>query len=214
MKQFTKKIIILSLIPNFLICTNISAKSTNKRSYINISKTDSEQEDNSPDFRKIRWGMSIQQVSETEKSSPESQNSNFIVYKDKLMELDTNVTYFFEKGKLIKASYLSEPSSNNPEDYIVNFLKIKKTMTEKYGIPFSDSSSDINFVSKEMYRQIGEVVERGGQSFDVKWETPRTKIKMTMVKPGIFSKMKLEIEYASKSLINLDEQNEAQKSKF
>ena len=87
-----------------------------------------------------------------------------------------------QKGKLIKASYFSEPVFTNPEDYIINFLKIKKAMTEKYGTPISDSSWEINNITKEMYRQVGEVIERGGQFYDVRWETSRTKIKMVLSK--------------------------------
>ncbi len=215
MKQIINTFLIFSVLPNLLICTNLSAKPSNKKAIINITKTEKDSEDaDSPDFRKIRWGMNPQQVSETEKVPLKTSDSDIIVYKDQLMELDTNVSYFFEKGKLIKASYFSEPVFTNPEDYIINFLKIKKAMTEKYGTPISDSSWEINNITKEMYRQVGEVIERGGQFYDVRWETSRTKIKMVLSKKGFFSKVNLEIEYAGKSLIHLDEQNEAQKSKF
>jgi hypothetical protein len=211
-----KKFFILLLIPNILFNSAAFAKNqpAKKKPVIIINKTENQKQVEQFDFRKANWGMSHQQVKDSEDKQPISQGSDRMEFPDNLLGVEANVNYFFEDGKLIKAAYIFEGTFSDAVEYIINFRKIKKALLDKYGSPFSDNSNELDIIEKEMYKQVGELISRGVQEYETKWDTPNTNIKLLLKGKDLFTKVKLELGYTSKQLKHLDEDKEVIKDKF
>jgi hypothetical protein len=97
------------------------------------------------DFRKTNWGMSKEQVKETEKSSKfveEDIMKDFIKgcdgslhYKGEVDGLDCEVYYYFMKGRLVSAAYKKRGSIQFRNEYINNYKKLKTYLIKRYGRP-------------------------------------------------------------------------------
>lgn len=211
-----KKIITLFIIPNLLFNSLALAnnKPTKKKSVIIIKKTENQSQVEKFDFRKAKWGMNHQDIQSSEKIDAIIQEKERLVYPDSLLGINASINYYFENSKLIKASYLFDGTFTDQVEYIVDFIKIKKVLKEKYGSPTSDNSSELDIMEKDMFKQVGELISSGVQEYETKWETPKTQIKLILKGKDIFTKTKLELGYTSRQLKHLDDDREVEKNKF
>jgi hypothetical protein len=97
-------------------------------------------------FRKTNWGMSKEEVKDSEwwtnpitnksyKHEPKYDLGNEISYYANIAEIEGNLTYEFVENKLIGARYNFTEEFEDREQYIINFYKIKEYLTKKYGKP-------------------------------------------------------------------------------
>ena len=56
-------------------------------------------------FRETKWGMSVEEVKNAEKSTFKSEGNNSLAYTSNLLGNDCHIFYYFESGKLIQACY-------------------------------------------------------------------------------------------------------------
>ncbi|MAT38864.1 MAG: hypothetical protein CL946_04595 [Ectothiorhodospiraceae bacterium] len=94
------------------------------------------------DFRKTRWGMTIDEVKATEDAEPswEFSSGNFHVLRYDVVMADMNATcsYDFMYGKLWSAGYSFDTEHKDKNLYIADYEKIKALLSKEYGQPDKD----------------------------------------------------------------------------
>jgi hypothetical protein len=217
MEMSLKKIPLLLVISAFVITPPVMAKNQphQKKSQIIIKKVEKKKDEDPFDFRKAKWGMNIQQVHESEGKQAISENNEKLVYPDTLLDLNAEVSYFFEKNRLVKAIYqLEGNNTNDPVENINNFKKIRNALSQKYGRPDFDTSGELDMFEKDTYKNLGELIARGAQVLETRWETPRTRIKLLLKGRDIFSKVTLDLGYFAKDQETRAISAEEEKNKF
>ena len=90
------------------------------------------------DFRQASWGMTQEEVKETENSVPTEEMPNVITYVNEFEGIPVITGYLFEDGKLNRAGYVMTNSYPEPEDYVRDFNKLRDSYTASYGRPSYD----------------------------------------------------------------------------
>jgi len=167
------------------------------------------------DFRKTRGGMTQAQVKASESNTLASNNvpskifDKVIAYEGGVAGYSTFYGYRFISNQLVEAGYVFLQKHSNKNDYIYDYKKIKKILTEKYGEPTED---DIIW-KKSLYRddpeRYGMAVARGDLIYATEWLTPSTKIYLTLMGDNYNIDMKLQ--YQSLRLKSLVEKKSKQK---
>ena len=126
-------------------------------------ETDSAKEqDTNKDFRNATWGMTIDEVIESEGKAPELQDEETVAYSSiDVGTIKASLFYTFEAGKLIEGSYILEDSHTNALNYIDDYNSMKELYIEKYGSPKSDDEkwSDDTFSDDLAYSLMFGYVE-------------------------------------------------------
>jgi len=108
------------------------------------------------DFRETSWGMSKEQVKLAENKKLDSEEDNKLIYSVEIYGRDYYCTYFFSKNKLHGGIYYFKGKYINKNSYVINYKRLKESLTKKYGKSISGS----------------EKVAR--------WETPITSISLAL----------------------------------
>ncbi len=90
------------------------------------------------DFRKIRWGMTVEEVKKEEEGlykCGESKNALFLCKKLRLLGLDTELVYTFIFEELHQGRYEFQVKHSYENAYIDDFNKVQKALEKKYGPP-------------------------------------------------------------------------------
>jgi len=131
-------------------------------------------------FRKTRWGMSSESVKATEKSETYSDENNLIGYETRLNNLDCFIAYYFVKEQLASARYIFNEKHSNKNDYIHDFLAMKKLLIKKYGPVKEDIVHWDNELYKDDTSEYGFAVSLGHLIFGCTWETDETEISIEL----------------------------------
>ena len=144
-----------------------------------------------PDVRKVVWGMSKEEVKNTEKLEPlgfdfsgfmsqfddDNSDVSVLMYQTTVVGIKMILFYKFVDGKLNMMGYASAEGHYDYEPYASDFKELNSTLVEKYG----DSKSDVDNASDlerkaGLTSDIGFMLSRGGYRRTVEWRTPRTVI--------------------------------------
>jgi len=161
-------------------------------------------------FRKTRWGMSRQEVIASEQGEPADIKNNIIGYKVTVMDKNFSVFYFFIKNKLIRTIYLLNVEHSNKNYFIYEYEQIKKTLAKKYGPPIKDETLWADKSYKDDRSHWGLAISLGYLAFSSTWETDKTRIFNCI--SGENSRISCFVEYISKKLIHLKEQEQRKKN--
>ncbi len=105
-----------------------------------------------PDFRKVKWGMTIAQAKATEPAKPIREaglgSKKILVYEDQVAGLSCDVVYIFVKDKLVRAKYLVTSKHTNNNQYLSDFYSLAESLENKYGKPTSDNK----FWKSDLYK--------------------------------------------------------------
>lgn len=166
------------------------------------------------DVRRVRWGMSIDEVKKTEQNEPVAEKTgatHIVGYEDEIAGIKTLVGYFFENGKLFEVRYKLYRDSFPDEMLSQNYRHVKALLSEKYG------------KSTEVYKQNRIVnlnrfsaydIENGTVQFIDKWETKRTLILLGLL--SVDGEASFEIKYTIPSVFrdNVKKLNQEHKKKL
>lgn len=147
------------------------------------------------DFRKTTWGMTKNQVKQTETSEIIKETNEAILYSVKLAGYESFVGYIFVDNKLTRAKYLIIEKHSNKNDYIVDYSSIKNLLEKKYGIPKEHEKIWKNDLYKDDYSQWGFAISLGHLMYYSIWETDKTDIIFSLY--GDNYKLNTVIEYSS-----------------
>lgn len=157
-------------------------------------------EQKSYDFRNINWGMSINEVSKSEKQPPVEQAEDALLYKVKISSYNCDLVYFFVDNKLYKAVYFFTESHINNFNYINDFYTIKEMLDKKY-TPYTE---DVEKWHGDPGYQIdkGLAVALDYLSYIAKWNTEAANITLLLYNYKNQPSMILQYEsIALKSLV-------------
>ncbi len=156
-------------------------------------------------FRKIRWGMSPEEVLASEKLKPSVTGNRRIEYQAKILEKKVVIIYFFVNKKLICSKYVLAEDHIIENKYLRDYNDFKAILSRKYGMPIkSDVVWDNGAYFKNDPSRYGVAVSNGRLSFFDKWENEYTEIE-SVLKGGNFN-ISCEIEYSSRKLKDLKAQ--------
>ena len=150
------------------------------------------------DFRKTNWGMSKEQVKETEKGKIVSENEDEVIFRVPDFDDNFECGYSFLENKLYNSTYLFIGEHTNLNDYIDDYERIKEALTKKYGKPIKDTISWKNDLYKNDKQYWGLAIVSGDLDYFTLWETSTTTILLALF--GNNYDISLGIRYESKEL--------------
>lgn len=154
------------------------------------------------DFRKTRWGMSMEQVKASESLKVAQTEKNMLAYRTNIIGKNVFIIYYFVHNKLFQARYALLDSHTNKNDFITDYNDFKKILTRKYGIPDQDRTIWRNDLYKNDPSNWGMAVIVGNLVYISNWQTHDTEI--TCLLGGDNFKATCGVEYKSKKLEQLE----------
>ena len=132
------------------------------------------------DFRLAKWGMSKEEVMESERTEPVLKSDNTLDYSIIIMKMQTQIGYTFKDNELIRAGFffLTKPETKN--EYIDNYLKNKEELIKVNGEPVIDTIKQKD-PSKEIDPfNMGQAVCDGDMIYASQWDLPATAIQLVL----------------------------------
>jgi len=154
------------------------------------------------DFRKVKWGMSKQEVLASETIKPAAQFEEGITYLTKVLNKHVGVVYRFVQNKLFSGGYILDEEHSNYNDFINDYKDFKKILTKKYGQPNYDRVFWYNDLHKDAYKNWGLAVSIGHLEYISRWDTASTRILCSL--KGDNFKIGCIVDYNSKALMPLE----------
>lgn len=145
-----------------------------------------EQDGQPYDFRKTRWGMSIEEVKRSENSKPADGTKvgrfYFLHYVDTVAGLEAELNYTFEENLLTDAKYIFNDNLSKEIEPTEYFNRIKDSINKEYGEPIQYSE----VWTKDQYKDKPELHNKalyaGDVSYAAFWQTPDTVISLMLFK--------------------------------
>lgn len=129
------------------------------------------------DFRSTFWGMTVENVKQSEPRKPESESASHLSYKDRVLELDAVVGYHFIDKSLVEAGYAFHEEYERERLYIDQYGKFKDHLSNLYGDPILDE--DINSFCTDCSAEGEQELE--SLMLLTEWLTDRSIIRMILM---------------------------------
>lgn len=132
------------------------------------------------DFRGAKWGMSMEEVMESEKDEPSIKSENSLDYSTFMMGMQTQIGYTFKDNKLIRAGFffLIKPETQN--EYVDNYLKNKEELTKVNGKPVIDTVQQKDPSKTIDQANMGQATCNGEVIHAAQWDLPATDIQLVL----------------------------------
>ena len=132
------------------------------------------------DFRHAKWGMSMEEVMESEEDEPVLKSDNTLDYSVFIMGIQTQIGYIFKDNELIRAGFffLTKPETTN--EYVDNYLKIKEELIKANGKPVLDTVKQKDPSKKIDQDNKGQAVCNGDVIYAAQWDLPATDIQLVL----------------------------------
>lgn len=129
------------------------------------------------DFRNTFWGMTREEVKQSEPGAPESESRTHLSYKDLVLDLNTVVGYHFIDNSLVEAGYAFRAKFDSDGLYINQYVLLKDHFCQFYGLPIIDE--DINTLCTSCEEDEDECNE--SLMLLTEWLTDRSIIRMILM---------------------------------
>jgi len=135
------------------------------------------------DFRKVKWGMSFEEVLKSENINPKSSiKDEYISYNDSIFFKDCNLNYYFFERKLsrifISFGDLFPLEKNN---YFEEYNEIKKLYEKRYGKVSKSQTIWYNKKFKNNPDRINEAISKNHVNIGDAWILEKTVISLGIV---------------------------------
>ncbi len=161
------------------------------------------------DFRNTSWGMSQEQVKESESEPPTEELPNVITYVSEFEGMPAVIGYLFDDGKLTRAGYVVTKSHEEPNMYVNDFVKLRDFHTMKYGRPAYDTVNWNEGAESDIKTEDYPQAACDGQlQYTAGWETQGSLVKLML--HGREGKCELGVMYDSKQYYVVPEVKEKQ----
>ena len=138
-------------------------------------------EDSDFSFRNTRWGMTLDQVKASETMKIEREDDTSILYHSEVAGLKATIYYTFREGILIGSMHHFTEEHNDDNNYIIDYKKVKDTLTREYGPPIMDEQLWNNDQNKSDPQKWGDAVRSGSLILRSSWE-----FKDTVIGSGLY----------------------------
>lgn len=132
------------------------------------------------DFRQFNWGATVKEIKAYEKIKPRIETKDRLGYLGTINNIDVNIYYHLDNGRLCGGGYINTGRHSNKNDYIEDYNSIKYLMMKKYGEPFEDEINWKNDLFKGKMQDYGMAISVGHLEYVSKWKTERTLIVNTL----------------------------------
>lgn len=135
-------------------------------------------------LRGIKWGMSPDEIIAIEGIAPtDDSNDEVIGFPDvKGGGLSAFLLYYFNEDlECYKATYVFREKHSNDNDYIADYDKLNKALTEKYGAPTAQDVIWKNDLFKDSVKDHGLAVSAGHVVYYTNFETEGTAINQMLI---------------------------------
>jgi hypothetical protein len=161
-------------------------------------------------FRKTKWGMSIQEVKQSEPMEPNESKENVLTYKTNILNKDVFLVYFFVNNKLVRARYALAEEHSNKNDFIQDYNEFKEIIKKKYGKPVKEDIYWKSRIYKNDPSNYGMAIATGNLSYFSSWKTNDSKIICFL--HGDNYNIYCGIEYVSEELASLEKEQAEKKN--
>lgn len=129
-------------------------------------------------FRKVNWGMTRQQVVDSEGKNPDSgsiSGGSLLMYKTSISSTDCDLFYEFnDYGQLCRISILGRETHTNKNDFINDYNRIVSTLSTKYGTPSENETIWVDDLYKDEPSRYGFAVSYGHLKYFSRWDLDKT----------------------------------------
>lgn len=153
-------------------------------------------------FRKTKWGMSMQQVKESEPLEIVHSEDNVLGYKVKVLDKEVYLVYIFVENKLVRSRYVLAEEHTNKNDFISDYKMFQNILIKKYGKPVKNDIYWRNNLYKRDPSNWGMAIGLGHLSYFSNWDTQDTEI-ICFLNGDNFN-IKCAVEYSSKKMEQLE----------
>ena len=147
------------------------------------------------DFRRIKWGMSQEEVTSAEPSTPISKDKYEILYKTVILKNNMSLIYRFYNDKLIGATYQLEDKYPRTEYYMDTYNEFNDALKNKYGDAIKNEIVWLDNTFKNNPDKKKFALSAGHLQYFSSWLTDKTRIKSILF--GEFHNLILKINYIS-----------------
>lgn len=153
-------------------------------------------------FRKVSWGASLSEAKASESDDPLVEESDALLYEIKLGRFSCQAIYLFIGDQLVRGKYIVVDEYQNQTNYLTAYDELKDSVSKKYGTPDGDATYWVNDLYKDDYSEWGMAVGCGHLSKFANWETPESKINISVT--GENFDIQVAVEYAGKVFEELE----------
>lgn len=146
------------------------------------------------DFRALKWGMSLSDVTQNEGEGYSMVKQGVIRYNSlKIDDIPVEAEYTFENDKLSSCIYYSTNMHQKTEEYITEYKKLIEKYKSKYGAYKYSEEKWAEDVDKSKTDST-EALENGMMMYRTGWEKGNTAINLVLFRDND-SKIKIGIRY-------------------
>jgi hypothetical protein len=131
------------------------------------------------DVRKVRWGMTREEVKKSENLQFLSDKKDVVEYKFMLFGIKSRILYKFQDNKLARAEYVIEQDDVNPSRFYDDFKALKGFLRQMYNTPVADEKIWTNDIYKADEKNWGFAISLGFLTCKTTWQNAATKILLT-----------------------------------
>jgi hypothetical protein len=156
------------------------------------------------DFRKAKWGesMNIVKSKETASIMAEKSKGNMLYYSSTLGDKKVEIAYKFVSNKLVRAKYIFKEVHSNKNVYYTDYLNFKSMLTKKYGEPAKYEQKWRDDTYKDEIDRIGFSISTGKVAIFESWDLQKTEITHAIY--GGKNQISHVIEYSSVNFAYLE----------
>ena len=156
--------------------------------------------ENNYDFRNTNWGMTSQEVIDSEPLKLIANQDNQLFYITSILTRECYLFYNFQNNdKLSSAGYFFQIKHTNFNSYIDDYFEVQDAIVSKYGEPLENNRIWTNDLFKDNEQFWGTAISMGYLQYKSTWETEKTKIILKLY--GDNYEIHLGLIYGDKSYV-------------
>ena len=132
-------------------------------------------------FRNLKWGMTLEEVIETEGAGYDKVNDTTIRYS-RIREEDypADAEYEFADDKLSGATFYIQPGYTDNNEYVESYMALIQKFTQRYGEPAGSEKAWGRENMDDKPDQYAQAVLDGNLIWRTEWKTEATQIKLVL----------------------------------
>lgn len=135
------------------------------------------------DFRDMKWGMSIEDITALEGEDYTKQPGGVIRYEDLYVGgFPAQAEYTLEDGKLVQCVYYTTHFENTMQQYVDDYELLKVKYTKKYGTPIYDEQKWADDMQAQEQQKPLQALAEGRMMYRIGWKFSNTEINLVLFK--------------------------------
>ena len=161
-------------------CSNNPLQTSSDNEDIDTIDRSASSADEKYNFRNTTWGMSKEEVMQSEDTNPVFESEYKIDYEIQMLGYDSKIGYTFNNDELIRASFLllGKPKSNS--EFIEIYENIQKQLKKKYGKTVIDTIQHKDPSKNIQPDDFADAVCRGDLLYATQWDTKSSDIQLLL----------------------------------